>query len=113
MPEKFVDLIAMEGGAATTVFFAIFSGVAYHAAMRTLTAKIPSALADHVAAEARSCGISESAVLRRVLTDRYAKRKPSKRPKTVGQAVKEIIGSIHGGPKNLATNPKYFEGFGK
>jgi len=79
--------------------------------MRTLTCKIPEKLAAQLDALARTERRSKSAVVREALENRL-KAQRQRGQVTAYDLAKHLCGSIKGGPSDLATNPKYMEGFG-
>ncbi len=78
----------------------------------TLTVKMPASFNRHVASAAKARRISKSELTRRAL-EHYL-HQPSA---TVGKpSILELAGDLVGcfkGPPDLATNPKYMEGFGE
>jgi metal-responsive CopG/Arc/MetJ family transcriptional regulator len=80
--------------------------------MTTITCKVPEKLAAQLDALARAERRSKSAVVREALEDRL-KAKRRRGQVTAYDLVKHLCGSIKDGPSDLATNPKYMEGFGE
>lgn len=80
--------------------------------MTTITCKVPEKLAAQLDALARTERRSKSAVVREALEERL-KAKRRRGPVTAYDLVKHLCGSIKDGPSDLATNPKYMEGFGE
>lgn len=84
--------------------------------MKTLSVKIPEVLARWLEGEARQTRRSRSAIVREALDlKRHGHgngAKGGKRPLTMAEAL-DSVGATFRGPRDLATNPKYFEGFGK
>jgi len=84
--------------------------------MKTLSVKLPEALAKWLAGEARLTRRSRSALVREALeakrNDHSAESRGSKEPMNMDEALGSLGGTFRG-PKDLATNPKYFDGFGK
>lgn len=80
--------------------------------MTTITCKVPEKLAAQLDALARTERRSKSAVVREALEERL-KTKRRRGQVTAYDLVKHLCGSIKDGPSDLATNPKYMEGFGE
>lgn len=79
--------------------------------MTTISVKLPEALGARLEAEARRRRTTKSAVIRELLEEGLSKPR-RKKAVTCYDLVKDLIGSVRG-PRDLATNPKYMEGFGK
>jgi len=79
--------------------------------MPTITCKVPEKLAAQLDALARAERRSKSALVREALEDRL-KAKRRRGQVTAYDLVKNLCGSLKGGPTDLATDPKYMEGFG-
>ena len=79
--------------------------------MTTITCKLPEKLAAQLDALARTERRSKSALVREALEDRL-KGKRRRGQVMAYDLVKHLCGSIKDGPSDLATNPKYMEGFG-
>ena len=79
--------------------------------MTTITCKVPEKLAAQLDALARTERRSKSALVREALENRV-KAQRRRGQVTAYDLVKHLCGSIKGGPSDLATNPKYMEGFG-
>lgn len=80
--------------------------------MTTISLRLPDALLALLDQAARSRGVSRSRLLREILEQAL------QRPAKAGAAscydlVRDLVGSVKGLPKDLATNPKYMEGFGR
>ena len=80
--------------------------------MTTITCKIPRQLDALLAAEARKKRVSKSQIVREAIQDRVKRRKGKEAPRAI-DLVKDLMGSIKGGPRDISTNPKYLEGFGE
>ena len=76
--------------------------------LKTLSIKVPAAVSARVVRLARSRGATVSAVVRDAI-EQYA---PADKP-SFAEAAKAWIGSLDGGPGDLATNPRHLKGFGK
>jgi predicted DNA-binding protein len=77
-----------------------------------VTFRIDESLHDRLAFAAKSTGKTESDVVREAMVD-YLDRNQGE--VTAYDLFKEAgsIGCYRGGPKDLSTNPKYLEGFGR
>jgi metal-responsive CopG/Arc/MetJ family transcriptional regulator len=80
--------------------------------MTTITCKLPEKLAAQLDALARTERRSKSALVREALENQL-KAKRRRGQVTAYDLVKHLCGSIKDGPSDLATNPKYMEGFGE
>jgi predicted transcriptional regulator len=80
--------------------------------MTTLSLKLPDRIATRLKSEARARKSTPAKLAREVLEKGLPQCKlpPST---SVYDAIKEVIGSIRGLPRDLATNPKYMEDFGE
>lgn len=79
--------------------------------MTTISLKLPESLGAQLEAEARRRQTTKSAIIRELLEEGLNKPR-RKKAVTCYDLVKDIIGSVRG-PRDLASNPKYMEGFGK
>jgi predicted DNA-binding protein len=79
--------------------------------MVTISLKVPDELARRIEAEARSRHISKSAVVRECL-ERSLETSGKVQPSFYDLA-KDLCGTVKSGVPDLATNPKYLEGFGE
>jgi Arc/MetJ-type ribon-helix-helix transcriptional regulator len=80
--------------------------------MTTITCKVPEKLAAQLDALARMERRSKSDLVREALEERF-KAKRRRGHVTAFDLVKHLCGSIKGGPADVATNPKYMNGFGE
>lgn len=78
------------------------------AAMKTVSVKLPSPLADWLTRQARELRRSKSALVRQALEQQRSK--PGKG--SCLHLMEDLCGSVRG-PRDLSTNPKHMEGFGK
>jgi len=79
--------------------------------MKTLSVKLPEPLAKWLAGEAKQTRCSRSEIVREALElkrNGHAK----KTRVTMAEAMADLRGTISG-PRDLSTNPKYFDDFGK
>ena len=80
--------------------------------MTTISLKLPDHIASRLKTEARARKSTPAKLAREVLEKGLPESKlPS--GTSVYDAIKGVIGSIRGLPRDLATNPKYMEGFGE
>jgi Arc/MetJ-type ribon-helix-helix transcriptional regulator len=77
--------------------------------MKTLSVKLPEPLANWVTNRSRKLGRTQSEVVREVLE---RERNGKGRTKTCRDLLADLDGFFDG-PKDLSTNPKHLEGFGK
>ena len=78
--------------------------------MTTITCKIPTRLNAQIEAEARQKRVPKSRIIRETLEKRFNGKRGKSRP-TAYELSKHVCGSVCGA-RDLATNPKYMEGFG-
>ena len=79
--------------------------------MKTISLKLSEALLRKLERAARARGESKSEVIRSAL-ERYLNGKGTRRPESALEAAGPWVGCVEG-PGDLATNPKYLEGFGE
>ena len=82
--------------------------------MDTLTLKLPPQLHRDIERASKRAGINKSEYLRRAAAAHLRLEEP--RPKTFVSALEkmgDLVGIHKNGPRDLATNPKYMEGFGE
>lgn len=84
----------------------------YDLFMPTISFKLPDDLSARLTEHARARRVTKSWLIReglvRVLSEQEADRTPS-----CYDLASDLAGAIEGLPKDLATNPKYMEGFGR
>jgi predicted DNA-binding protein len=76
--------------------------------LKTLSIKVPAALSARVSKLAKARRSTVSAVVREAL-EQYAPREGV----SFADAARAYIGSVDGGPGDLATNPRHLRGFGE
>jgi len=80
--------------------------------MQTISLKLPEDLLADLEREAKARRVSKSALVREgvetVLRHRSRRGAPS-----CYDLARDLAGSVKGLPRDLATNPKYMEGFGE
>lgn len=86
--------------------------VYYRAAMQTISLKLPDSLLARLEAESRLRRMNKSALVRTALERELSSGKAKNKPSCYDLA-RDLAGSIKGLPRDIATNPKYMEGFGK
>ncbi len=81
---------------------------------RTLTLKVSDQLRKQIAAASRRKNISSSELVRRAV-QRYVVDPDEEQPGFVsaGELAGDLVGSLKGGPKDLASNPKHLEDYGQ
>jgi hypothetical protein len=82
-------------------------------AVHTISLKLPKHLLALLEAESRSRRVTKSSLVRECLEKELAPSPQSGGRLTCYHLAHDLAGSIKGLPKDLATNPKYMEGFGK
>ncbi|HVS71675.1 MAG TPA: CopG family transcriptional regulator [Phycisphaerae bacterium] len=78
----------------------------------TMSLKLPRPLEARLNAEARARRIPKSRIVRELLEKHYKANGKKHRP-TFGEVAGDLIGSLKDLPRDLSTNPKYMEGYGK
>jgi hypothetical protein len=80
--------------------------------MQTISLKLPETLLADLEKESRLRRMNKSALVRTALERELASGRENKKPSCYDLA-RDLAGSIKGLPKDIATNPKYLEGFGE
>jgi predicted DNA-binding protein len=80
--------------------------------MTTITCKIPDELNAQLEAEASRKLLPKSALVREALERSFKHRRMASQ-QTAFDRVKDLCGIIKDGPKDISTNPKYMNDFGK
>ena len=80
--------------------------------MATITCKVSEKLAAQLETVARGERRSKSALVREAL-EHHLKTKIDRGAASAFDLVKQLCGSMKGGPKDLATNPVQMKGFGE
>lgn len=82
--------------------------------MTTVSIEMPEALAERITEAATAEGVSREEFLRKAAIERLAKpsQKSGKSP-TAYDLSADLCGSLDSGVTDLASNPKYLEGFGE
>ncbi len=77
-----------------------------------ITVRVPEVLETKLLGRARLKGQSESQLVREAL-ETYLGQEPQARPAYELAEEAGLIGCVRRAPKDLSTNPKHLEGFGK
>ncbi len=80
--------------------------------MSTISLKLPDRLLEALEGESRARGTTKSALVRESLEKMLAAI-PQGGKATCFDLARDLAGSLKGLPRDLATNPKYLEGFGR
>ncbi len=80
--------------------------------VNTISLKLPDHLLQLLETEARARRASKSALVRECL-ERSLAAPPRKATQSCFDLAQDLAGSIPGLPRDLATNPKYLDGFGR
>jgi len=75
----------------------------YIQAMKTVTVRLPDRLAAEIAEESRHRHISKSDVIRERL-----QRAPAETPQDPLAGIRDLIGSVDGGPPDLSSRKKHY-----
>ncbi len=87
-------------------------GSYYFQPMTTISLKLPDRLLERLEAATRARGTTKSSLVRECLEQSLDAR-PSGGKVTCYDLAADLAGSLKGLPRDLATNPKYLEGFGR
>jgi hypothetical protein len=80
--------------------------------MGTLTLKISSELEGALEKASKASHVSKSELVRRAITA-YTSRQTQTPIVSALEQAGDLVGCFSGGPKDLASNPRHLEGFGK
>lgn len=80
------------------------AAVYYHGAMKTLTVRLPEALAAQIKAESRRRRLSKSEVVR----ERLTKAEGARRRPPLPDAIADVISSVDGLPRDLSARTKIY-----
>lgn len=84
----------------------------YFGCMRTISLKLPANLLRLLETEARARGATKSEIVRDALKQTLGPKRKLKGT-TCYDLSAHLVGSLNSGVPDLATNPKYMEGFGE
>ncbi len=79
--------------------------------MRTISLKLPEDLVADLEREAKARRVTRSALVRE--TVEASLRRRSRRAASCYDLARDLAGTVKGLPRDLASNPKYMEGFGE
>lgn len=80
--------------------------------MQTISLKLPGDLLADLEREAKVRRVTKSVVVRGSL-EKALRRRPVRRAVSCYSLARDLAGKVKGLPRDLATNPKYTEGFGE
>lgn len=80
--------------------------------MSTISLKLPERLLELLEKESRTRRTTKSSLVREALEKTLAAR-PAGGAATCFDLARDLAGSVKGLPRDLATNPKHMEGFGR
>jgi hypothetical protein len=80
--------------------------------MSTISLKLPERLLELLEKESRSRRTTKSSLVREALEKSLAARPPNGET-TCFDLARDLAGSVKGLPRDLATNPRHMEGFGR
>lgn len=87
-------------------------GPYYPVVMQTISLKLPDDLLAQLDNEARARGVTKSSLVRESL-EKALRKQPEAGVMSCYDLARDLAGTLKGLPKDLATNPKYMEGFGQ
>jgi len=87
-------------------------GAYYRLAMNTISLKLPDKLLALLEKESRARRTTKSSLIRESLEKTLVSR-PSGNKASCYDLAQDLVGSLKGLPRDLATNPKHMEGFGR
>jgi hypothetical protein len=92
----------------------LFTAIGYYEnVMTTLTVKISEALERSIAIAARRERVTKSELVRRAMAKYVAQTGEDHKFQSAMDLAGDLIGSVRGGPVDLATNAKYMDDYGK
>ncbi len=80
--------------------------------MHTISLKVPDRLLELLEAESRARRTTKSSLVRECL-EKALDARASRGKATCYDLARDLAGSVKGLPRDLATNPKYLDGFGR
>jgi hypothetical protein len=84
----------------------------YFSAMNTISLKLPDRLLERLEEESRARGTTKSSLVRECL-EKALNAHPAGKKATCYDLAGDLAGALKGLPHDLASNPKYLEGFGQ
>lgn len=80
--------------------------------MNTISLKLPERLLERLESESKARGTTKSSLVRECL-EKSLDARAGKEAGSCYDLARDLAGSIKGLPRDLATNPKHMEGFGR
>ena len=80
--------------------------------MERINVRVDERLKQELEAEARERGVSPSDIVRQALEEHMRQRTPYTNCRDLAERL-GVLGSAKGLPRDLSTNPKHLEGFGR
>jgi hypothetical protein len=80
--------------------------------MQTISLKLPESLLERLEEESRARRVNKSVLIRAALERELAEPSTKEQPSCYDLS-RDLVGSIKGLPKDIATNPRYLDGFGE
>ena len=80
--------------------------------MERINVRVDERLKQELEAEARERGVSPSDIVRQALEEHMRQRTPHTNCRDLAERL-GVLGSAKGLPRDLSTNPKHLEGFGR
>ena len=81
--------------------------------MKTVSLKLPDALANWLEKQAAAERRSKSRIVGEILRQKKGRRRKPAKAVSCHDLMKDLCGKYDGLPPDLSTNPKYMEGFGR
>lgn len=88
------------------------NGAYYAIVMRTISLKLPDDLLVQLDTEAKARRVTKSLIIRESLTRAFSKESSMDEVSCYDLA-RDLAGTVHDVPEDLADNPKYMDGFGQ
>jgi hypothetical protein len=110
-PPNFADESSGGNGNGDLVLPAVLPRITF-SAMTTISLKLPERLLALLEKESRARRTTKSALVRECLEQTLTGRATGDQASCYDLA-RDLAGSVKGLPRDLATNPKYLEGFGR
>lgn len=81
--------------------------------MNNMSIKIPEELRQKLSSAARRSRLSQSEIMRRALTLYLEEQSRSRNFQSAADLAGDLVGSVKGGPGDLAENPAYLDDLGQ